>query len=336
MKSPLETGENQYLLDNLLQDCDISRTRILITACELDLFTELEKQPKSSKELAQSMNLDESLTKRLLCALIEMNYVASNINGIYSNSKVSSLFLNRKSSCSICSWLCLHAGDWNSWGQLTQKIQNGLNPHRRNIFSDPNRTLGLVKACHESALLFHVLPFLELIDFSTVNKLLDLGSGAGTYSIALAQKWQKLTVTLFDCKEAILFAQSLETHKELKDRIEYIQGDYNKDELKGKYDAVLLSQVISCEDIESLDCLFQKINSVLTRNGMLIIRDFFLDESGTSPQGGAIFSLTVMIETEKGMTYKLSDLLSLLEKNGFCNHKLLDNNVLIVYKQDLK
>lgn len=302
-------------LERLLADIDIWRAKALITAAELDLFSVVEAGATTAQQVAEHIGTALEPTLRLLRALHEMGYVQLTSEG-YKNSKSSAFFLVRSSPYYLGSWLELQASDWSSWGHLTEIVRTGAPPAGGSLFEDPARLRVLLNAAHERARIFHLKPLLDMLDLSAARSLIDVGGGAGSYSLAFCEAYPQLRCTVFDLPAAIEIARQV-TVVFGQNRLSLCAGDFRHDELGGPFDVAFISNVLHGEPADATLALLRKVRRALWPGGQIIIRDSFLNEDGINNSGGALLGLALMIETLEGRTHRLCDVIQMLETVGF-------------------
>lgn len=310
-----DSGDLSYGLQQLLSDVDIWRARTLISAVELDIFSILEDGGNDVDAVSTLAGTEREATHRLLRALSELGYLK--LDGAqFRNTPVTATFLAKNSSYYLGSWLNLQAMDWPAWGQLSNVIRGGDQPVTGSIFHDPARLRVLLKAAHERARIFHLAPLLAAIDLTGVKTLIDIGGGVGTYSLGLCEAYPDLRCMVFDLPAAIEIAREL-TSPFRCERLQMRAGDFLRDELGGPFDAALLSNVLHGENPGNVEKLLIKIKKALRPGGILIMRDSFLNENGINNIGGAVFGLTLMVETPEGRTYRRTEVDRMLRTAGF-------------------
>jgi hypothetical protein len=93
----------------------------------------------------------------------------------------------------------------------------------------------------------------------------------------------------------------------MESRIELRAGDFNRDGLGGPYDVILMSDILHYQDFVTNAALVQKTYAHLSGGGRLVIKDRFLDETGTGPAWTTAFALHILVNTEKGSCYHTAD-----------------------------
>ena len=66
-----------------------------------------------------------------------------------------------------------------------------------------------------------------------------------------------------------------------------------------------------------------KVHRALDAGGVLLIRDFVMDASRTTPKMGALFALNMLVNTVAGDTYTFDEIKESLIKAGFIKVKLV-------------
>ncbi|GAH59233.1 unnamed protein product, partial [marine sediment metagenome] len=154
-------------------------------------------------------------------------------------------------------------------------------------------------------------------DSRPFKKLLDIGGGSGAYTIAFLQKNPQLQAIIYDLDGVILIAEEKIREVQLQNRVNFVTGDYNKNELPGGCDLTLLSAVIHQNSPKQNLSLFQKIYRALELGGSLLIRDHVMDTTRTIPPMGALFALNMLVSTSAGDTYTFDEIKGGLEMAGF-------------------
>lgn len=302
--------------DEILQQTrSFLRSRVILTAAELDLFSRLHAKPATANDLSEALQLDLRATTRLLDCLITLGLLEKH-NGNYQTSAKGAILSSRHPESILP--MVLHLNHlWENWSHLTATIQQGSNPHRKPILSGNDHELkAFIGAMHvvgrnlaaEIAAAYDLTPF---------HKLLDIGGGSGTYSIAFLGQNPRLTATIFDLEKVIPLTRERLQTEGLLERVQLAGGDFYRDELPPGHDLALLSAIIHQNSPTDNLALYEKIHRALIPGGVLLIRDHIMDEDRTSPPAGALFALNMLAVTEGGDTYTFEEVRETLHKTGF-------------------
>jgi len=153
----------------------------------------------------------------------------------------------------------------------------------------------------------------ERLDLSAAGHVLDVGGGPGIYAIEFARRWPELEITVFDTSEALRVARRNIESAGLTERIRLRAGDAFVDSLGGPYGAIFISNVIHIYSAVDNRQLVQRCASCLKTGGQLVLKDFFLDDDRTRPSGSAIFAVNMLVSTDGGDCYTVTETRSWLE-----------------------
>jgi cyclopropane fatty-acyl-phospholipid synthase-like methyltransferase len=182
----------------------------------------------------------------------------------------------------------------------------------------PNRRArdheSFILGMHNLALL-KVKNVLSAVDLEGVKRVLDLGGGPGTYSMAFARKGRD--VTLMDFPETLAIAKRLITKAGLGRKITLLPGDFTSDDMGCGYDLIIISQIFHAYDEASCISMLRKCHRALNPGGRVVVQEFTLDESRTSPSQGALFAINMLVNTPGGRTYTPKEMSGWMKKAGF-------------------
>jgi cyclopropane fatty-acyl-phospholipid synthase-like methyltransferase len=247
----------------------------------------------------------------------------------YRNSAAADTHLVRHASQYIGHLLLLHDAEWNNWGRLEETVRSGSRAVDRHVFeTDPELGSHVLAVLHrigrqsgpEFARRFHLNGRLHL---------LDLGGGAGTNAIAFCQIYPELTATVFDLPATLRLTETTIKDAGLESRIALRAGDFNQDGLGGPYDVVLMSDILHYQPFDTNQALVNKVYDHVTAGGRLIIKDRFLDESGTAPAWTTAFAVHILVNTQQGACYKTTDAMQWMTKAGFVSVSELERTAVV-------
>ena len=309
---------NDISPENILElAASYRKSRIILTAYELDIFSRLEDGDKTSSELATAIHTGERATDRLLNALVALGLLNKN-NGIFSNTDVASQFLV-KGKPDYLAGLGHSANLWVTWGTLTDVIREGKAVLGARMDERGEEKLrSFIGAMHWRASR-SAGKLLEILDLNGVKRILDIGGGSGAYSCAFVNADENISATIFDVLDVIKLTKEYIEQARISDRIDFLAGDYNVDDFGSGYDLVFMSQIIHINSPELNMALIKKAADALNPSGQIVISDFILDDSRTSPGMAAMFALNMLVNTECGDTYTENEIKAWFENVGLIN-----------------
>jgi predicted O-methyltransferase YrrM len=236
---------------------------------------------------------------------------------LYGNSSTALKHLVRQSPQYVGHLLLLHDAEWNNWGKLEETIRTGKRAVDRHVFeTDPelgsNVLTVLNRIGQQSG------PDLaKRLKLGGRERMLDLGGGAGTNAIAFCQVYPELRATVFDLPETLKLTEKTVKDAGLESRITLHSGDFNRDQLGGPYDVVLMSDILHYQTFLMNQDLVQKVFTSLEPGGRLVIKDRFLDEAGTGPAWTTAFAVHILVNTQQGSCYRAGEAMQWLQAAGF-------------------
>ena len=104
------------------------KSRAILTAAELDLFTELDRNRAAASEIASRFRLHERAATRLLDCLVAFGLLVKS-DAVYHPSEQGVLLSADHPETILPSVLHLNHL-WKNWSHLTESVRLGENPHR--------------------------------------------------------------------------------------------------------------------------------------------------------------------------------------------------------------
>lgn len=303
-------------------------TKILLTAVRLDIFSALDGRPKTLREVAGKIGAHEQALELLLNALVAMRVLDKN-EETYGNSTVAATHLVRHSSQYVGHLLLLHDAEWENWGKLSQTIKTGQRTVDRHVFETDPELGGNVLAVLDRIGRQSGPDLAKRLQLHGPIRMLDLGGGAGTNAIAFCRVYQELTATVLDLPATLRLTERTVKEAGLESRIALRSGDFNRDGLGGPYDFVLMSDILHYQNFATNAALVEKVYSHLAPGGRLVIKDRFLDETGTGPAWTTAFAVHILVNTQEGSCYKTADAIHWMTQAGFHSVSELERTAVV-------
>ena len=281
---------------------------------KLDIFTAIGSDLVTSGDVARKLEVDERGMAMLLNALTAMGLLIKTENN-YSNTHTSKVFLSKDSSQYIGYMIMHHHNLVKSWAELDKAVRTGMSVRESVSHEEGEGRESFLMGMFNMAM--NVAPRLVIkINLSKRKHLLDLGGGPGTYAIHFCMNNPQLKATIYDLPTTRPFAQTTIEKFGLEDRIDFMDGDYLEDGIKGLYDVAWLSHILHGEGPEDCRKIINKAVSAMEPGGMIIVHDFILDDTMNGPLFPALFSLNMLLGTEKGQSYSEKQIKKMLADAG--------------------
>lgn len=297
------------------------KSRVLLTAAELDFFTRLDEEPSDAKELAQHLMLDRAATTRVLDCCVALGLLEKKKTRYHVTGRGA--FLSSHNPETVLPMVLHMSHEWAIWSGLTDIVREGRGAQRGpGLPFNEQEWKAFVGAMHVAARGLSI-EIADAYDASRFKRLLDVGGASGTYTIAFLRKNPAMTAVIFDLEDVIPMAEERVRAEDLDHRVRLVAGDFYENDLPEGCDFALLSAIIHQNGIEENLNLFRKIHKALLPEGTLLIRDHIMDESRTYPPAGALFAINMLVNTRGGDTYDFQSVKDMLEQTGFKDVKLL-------------
>ncbi|HAI68291.1 MAG TPA: hypothetical protein DCM38_02515 [Gammaproteobacteria bacterium] len=298
---------------------------VIRAAVKLNLFQLLEKQALSTPEISQQI---KASNPRFIHAFLE----ACTILGLlekegdkFTNSAISNEFLVPHQPKYLGDYVCHITNYWHTWGKLDTLLLEGRTelPFENGFTDAPTYWTDYMKAQHNRAMMGQGAKLVENVDLNGKQKLLDLGGGTGSYSIALCVANPQLKADVVDQKEPLEIAREIVDEHDLADRITLVEGDCHTIELDNDYDVVLISGLIVLLSEEEIRQVFLRAYNTLLPGGLVIVQDFMrLDHSPARQFLDTMMDLYLLVGfTPNAGDRSGDDVASWLQGTGFVNVK---------------
>jgi len=272
--------------------------------------------PASLDELSKELFLSRRGLKALLTALLTLGVLAKDGDS-YSLHAQSAPFLT-PGSPNDQSNAILHMADMvTDWAQLDWCVKTGQPVERERVTGSvetPERE-HFYRAMRD--LSRQQAPGLaKRLGLKPGQKLLDLGGGPGVYAYTFSAEVPGLKTAVFDLPGARpYFTEEAAAHPGAGE-VEFIEGDYHREDLHDSYEVVWISQVLHGEGPEECERLVQKAADALAPGGVLWVQEFIVDPEGKGHPFAALFSLNMLVNTKAGCSYSAEELADFMALAG--------------------
>ena len=300
----------------------LEEANILISAFELRIFSILDKYCLSAKQVSNAANTQLDCTEILLNALASMGALKKEVNK-YRNTHSTFKYFCESSEDYKKGTIMLKQENRDEYEQLARIIKEGRDYESFDQEDDPKFRHLFTYAMHERSELY-VDKIAEIVTKKPVGKLVDLGCGPGSYSVAILRKDKNGTAVLIDRPIAVKVAKLIHKNHTTYKRLKFISGDLFKDDFGADYDTVFLSNILHIYNQRENKMLFKKIYRALNKGGRFILYDFFLKNNRIEPYDAALFSITMLLYTKTGKSYTFGEVEMLLKNEGFSRFKRIN------------
>jgi SAM-dependent methyltransferase len=298
-------------------------SKVLLSAVELGLFTELAKGPLDLAAVTERLGLHPRGARDFLDALVA-NRMLERKDGRYSNTPETDLFLDRAKPSYVGGILEMaNRRLYPFWGSLTEALRTGKpqneakqggNPFDA-LYSDPDRLEDFLKAMTGISL-GAARAIAERFPWDDYKTFVDIGCAQGALPVQVALKHGHLAGIGYDlgCVRPI-FERYVRSNG-LADRLHFEPGDFFKDALP-KTDVIVMGHILHDWNLEEKRMLLAKAHQALNPGGAVVIYDAIIDDNRSENAFGLMASLNMLIETPGGFDYTGTDCCAWMKAAGF-------------------
>lgn len=298
------------------------RSMVLLSASRLGIFGALCDGPLPADEIARRCGTHPRSTAMLLNACASLGLLRKGA-GSFENSPVAERFLVPGKPTSLAYYLGLMEDGYEKWRNLAKSVAENrrASSPERDSGRDPDWNRRFTMAMHQGArsIARQVARSLEL---PGRRRLVDVGGGPGTFAIELVRRNPGLEALVFDLPGVLEITKEIVAATKLKGRIHLQPGDYHKDSLGRDLDVVLLFGILHSESPANRRMLLRKAWDALVPGGLVVTRQFLLEQDRAGPIEAVLFSLHMLLNTDSGEAYTWEDMKSLMEECGFIEPSL--------------
>jgi hypothetical protein len=309
-------------------------SKTLLSAVELELFTELSDDSMTAEAVRQKLGLHPRGVHDFLDALVALGFLerdGEGSEGRYRNTTETAAFLNKRSPTYIGGILEMsNARLYGFWGDLTEALQTGKpqneikhtgKPMFDELYSDPARLEVFMEGMTGISLgNFHALA--EKFDFSRYATVCDVGGATGQLCTVLASHHPHLRLTTFDLPTVAPIAERAVTSAGLADRIDVASGDFFADPLP-KADVVTMGMILHDWNLERKLQLIRSAYEALPEGGAYIVIENLIDDARRENAFGLMMSLNMLIEFGDAFDFTGADFSGWCREVGFRKVEIL-------------
>jgi predicted O-methyltransferase YrrM len=295
---------------------------ILRAGIKLDVFSLLDSNSLTSQEVALRIGASPRYTQSFLdcCAVLDL---LDKTEGKFHNSSMASRFLVKGKAAYVGDHALHHTNTWESWGHLDQVIREGKTrlPYETGYVDAATYWNDYMIGQHNRATSGQAHYLVQSLDIRDKRKLIDLGGGAASYSIALCGANPQLKAVVVDEKEPLSIAKPLVQEDKLQDRITLLEGSFFDTQLGTGYDVCLISGVVLIKPEEDCRRLFKVAFDILEPGGLVVIQDYMsIEDDPQRKRLDTLEDLYVLVVFDPGAGDRQgAEVASWLEDAGFQN-----------------
>jgi len=299
-------------------------SKALLSAVEMELFTELAKHPENLETLQGRLGLHPRFARDFFDALVALKFLERR-DGQYYNTPSTDLFLDKRKPSYIGGLLEMaNSRLYPFWSQLTTALRTGLpqneikdgtpNPFVA-IYAEPARLREFLKAMTGISRGAN-LAIARGFPWSKYRTAVDVGTAQGDLITQVALANPHIEGTGFDLPEVgPIFEEHVEANR-LSGRVKFSPGSF-MDQPLPKADVVMMGHILHDWSLETKRMLVRKAYEALPDGGAYIVYESIIDDDRSTNAFGLLMSLNMLIETADGFDYTGADCAGWMTEAGF-------------------
>ena len=299
---------------------------ILRAGISLGTFDLLENEMLNSDEVAKRISAAPGYVHAFLDSCVVLDLLTKE-EGRYNNSPLASKFLVKGKKKYVGDHALHHTNTWALWGRLDEIIKEGKTqlPFETGYVDASTYWTNYMMGQHNRAASGQADYLVENLSLQGSHKLLDLGGGTASYSIALCGANPQFRAVVVDQKEPLSVARPLIEEQDLQERITLLEGDMFAVTFEKDFDAVLISGVVLIKSEKDCRRLFELAYHALLPGGLIIVQDYMrVDYSPERVRLDTLENMYVKLAFDPDAEDRDGELVaSWLEDAGFENRKMI-------------
>lgn len=298
-------------------------SKTLLSAIEMQIFTELAKHPEDLKTLRERFNLHERSAQDFLDALVAMGMLQRRDNK-YHNTPQTDVFLDKNKPSYIGGILEMANNRlYDFWGNLTEALRTGEQQNEAKvgedlfaaIYANPailKEFLAAMTGVSHGANLNIAAKF-PWADYKT---FVDVGTAQGDLAVQIASAHEHLQGIGFDLPVVEPIYKEYAQSNGLASRLSFEGGNFFEDSIP-KADVVLMGHILHDWNLAEKKSLIKKAYDALPEGGALIVYETLIDDDRSQNLFGLLMSLNMLIETSGGFDFTGADCCGWMKEAGF-------------------
>ena len=299
-------------------------SKALLSAVEMEVFTELAKHPQDLETLRGRLGLHPRSARDFFDALVALGFLDRR-DGCYYNTASTDFFLDKHKPSYIGGVLEMaNHRLYPFWNHLTTALRTGLpqnemkeggpNPFEA-LYAEPARLKEFLKAMTGVSHAAN-LAIARKFPWSKCRTVLDVGTAQGDLITQVTLAHPHLEGIGFDLPEVgPVFEEYVEANR-LSGRIKFVPGSF-MDQPLPRADVIMMGHILHDWNLETKQMLVRKAYEALPPGGTYIVYESIIDDDRSTNAFGLLMSLNMLVETADGFDYTGADCSAWMKQAGF-------------------
>lgn len=316
---------NEPRMDHILQvGLGFWASKTLLSAVELELFTELAKHPETLSELSARLALHPRSARDFLDALVALNFLERR-DGHYYNTPSTDLFLDKRKPSYVGGMLEMaNSRLYPFWGNLTLALRTGepQNEARNGdadpfklLYADPETLRTFLKAMTGISRGANVA-IAKQFPWQQYKSAVDVGTAQGDLIVQVALANPHISGVGFDLPAVGPIFEDYTAANGLSSRVQFRPGSFFDAPIP-QADVVMMGHILHDWNLEEKKLIIARAYDALPSGGALVVYESIIDDDRSQNAFGLLMSLNMLIETPGGFDYTGADCTGWMKDAGF-------------------
>jgi hypothetical protein len=298
-------------------------SKTLLSAVEMELFTELAKHPDDCEMLQQRLGIHPRAARDFFDTLVALQLLEPR-DGKYHNTPSTDLYLDKHKPSYLGGFLEMaNQRLYPSWGHLTTALRTGVQQNESKggedvfaaLYADPARLKGFLKAMTGGSHGAN-LAIAAKFPWSQYKTAVDVGTAQGDLITQVALANPHVQGAGFDLPEvAPIFEEYVEANG-VSGRVKFSPGSFFDQPLPPA-DVMMMGHILHDWDLDIKRMLIRKAYDALPKGGAYIVLECIIDDDRSTNAFGLMMSLNMLIETPAGFDFTGADCIGWMKEAGF-------------------
>ena len=303
--------------------------RTVMAAVEMEVFDLLAGDGFPEPDAAAELGLAPRPSRGLFDTCVSVGLLERS-GGRIRSTPAAERYLSSGSEYSLRNYVLDERWCWGGWGRLLEALrtdaptleqdEDGYHTFPADFFLDFLHGHSLVMGERLAA----------TVAVSDVRKVMDVGGGSGAVSIALARANPTLSAVVVDQEPVLVKTRQHVAEAGLDARISTHAANVFADALPDGCDAAVIANFLHDFSPERAATILSRVAEALPEGGQLVVMEIAPEDDRSGPPLPAVFTVTMIVNTEGGMAYTRAELREMIERAGFDverEHRLGDRYV---------
>ena len=286
----------------------------LFAASELGLFEALRDAPATLEALAARTGLTPRAARISADAMVALGLLDRD-DDRYRNSPLAAAYLSGEATGDLRPLLRFWDRiSYPAWQALAQALAVGPPQEIMDLVPEQQQ-IGC--AGIEAMLAGPANTLTAALDFAAHRRVLDVGGGTGSWSIALTRRYPHLRATVLDLPVVAEIARARIAAAGVADRIDVVAADALRDPLPRDHDVFLVANLVHYHAPDTNRDLLRRFRAAAGHGATLLLADFWTDPTHTEPLHAALMAREFAVHVRDGDVYSVDEVGAWLAETGW-------------------